>query len=76
MQGKPKEKIMEIYFKYKCPYCGHENKAMQEIDSPSVPLYNIPRVVTCDSEEGGCDQDAVIYIKVIVTAETRKLVTA
>ena len=46
----PLEYLYDI--RVKCPYCGFENV----IKAKSVNNSYHPNVVTCDSEEGGCDR--------------------
>lgn len=52
----------------KCPMCGHLNK----MDSRAY--YKVepgrPFIMTCDSEEGGCDRYFVAQINVVANVKT------
>jgi len=52
-----------------CPYCGVINNVILNIDSPFIPK----RIVTCDIEEGGCDNDFVIDPHFEITAGVYKI---
>lgn len=41
----------------KCPYCGHVNKQNLERAANHTLIEN------CNLEDGGCDQDFIIYAK-------------
>lgn len=57
---------MTQVFRWKCPYCGKNNQAVHQ-DSHG---YHDIQIVTCDSEEGGCDKQVVLRSHVEVSWET------
>lgn len=54
-------------WKVKCPYCGFENEVEHDV------FYKKSHLVTCDSEEGGCDRNFVADVAVSVTTKARKI---
>ncbi len=48
-------KIDIISAKIECPYCGHINEIVYNVNN-----YNTDDVIYCDCENGGCDQPFVI----------------
>jgi len=62
---------MQQIFRWKCPYCGHENKAVHRGDN-----WHDTRIVTCDNEEGGCDQQVVLRSHIEIAWETLKFESA
>ena len=52
-----------------CPYCGVINNVILNIDSHFIPK----KIVTCDSEIGGCDNDFVIDPHFEITAGVYKI---
>lgn len=57
------------FIKVKCPYCGHENRVLVEIQNGIQKR----EVTTCDLDSGGCDKDFVIHPKVEVSADVYKI---
>ncbi len=57
---------MKMRLKSVCPYCGHENPVIADVNYAG--RNDITQVVTCDCEEGGCDCDYVFSAVVQVTA--------
>jgi endogenous inhibitor of DNA gyrase (YacG/DUF329 family) len=48
----------------KCPYCG--NPVINRFNVECVPFSTSKRVLNCDVEGGGCDEDFVVYVRVDV----------
>jgi hypothetical protein len=56
-----KDGTMKFEGVFRCPHCGHENSHWFGI------WANCPEIVTCDSEEGGCDTYFAVTARVDVT---------
>lgn len=52
-----------------CPYCGTKNRSHHTFDGVNEEL----RIVHCDIEEGGCDQELAIRPRLNITAEIHTL---
>ncbi len=64
---------LDIMTKVFCPYCGHEQDVRFEFWS----LYQTARqVITCDVNEGGCDQPFVAQGEISISTKFFKLVEA
>lgn len=68
MDRKPDQKGRFIFIA--CPYldCGYENNKIY-----MTSYYSEKRVITCDSEAGGCDQDFVAYVSLRPVIHTSRL---
>jgi len=53
-----------------CPYCSFNNKVKVEVGENR----NMSGVYTCDSDEGGCDKDFVLYSTLNITAYAKAIV--
>lgn len=49
--------MIKITFRWKCPYCGLENKAIPDSIAGA-------ELLSCDVEEGGCDKYSVVIYSV------------
>jgi len=58
---------MNAKIKVICPYCGTENVAISNGEKSSC-------ILTCDNENGGCENDFVVYIDVKITSKTAVIV--
>lgn len=52
----------------RCPYCGHMNRV-------GLESSYVRKVVCCDCEEGGCDQDFVVIAtaQVVTSVDAYKI---
>ena len=60
--------------KMQCPHCGFNNKINIEINERQS--RNESKIITCDSDEGGCDTDFALYSTLNITAYAKPIVDA
>jgi hypothetical protein len=61
--------MMRIYALAICPYCGHEQRPINDTED----IRPRPIIVTCDSEEGGCDRSYAVEYAVKVEVKVYKV---
>lgn len=52
----------------KCPYCGFVNSIILE-----EKTHHPKCILTCDSDEGGCDKDFVAEFTTKITVDCKKI---
>jgi hypothetical protein len=61
---------VNMLVKVKCPYCGFEKNNHIEVEAD----HSIhPVIVRCNIDEGGCDKDFVVFPKIMIIADIRKI---
>lgn len=55
---------------WECPYCGLRNYNREELENDSSLR---PRIVTCDSERGGCEGVVVLDATITITPRVRRV---
>lgn len=62
-------------FQIECPHCGFKQFTVSElINIINRPQGEFSEIITCDPDEGGCDQDFAIKWKLSPTYKLYKLV--
>jgi hypothetical protein len=63
---------MKTLVRSACPYCQKENATQQDLPITYAPATD-QIIVTCDSEEGGCDKPYVVFIRIPVNTESKAI---
>jgi hypothetical protein len=61
-----------LFYTWTCPSCGHVNRYRLEPEINSLPT-NKKVVVSCDSDDGGCEKETAVFIFIEVRTEAYSL---